>query len=224
MYSQSGGYGQSGSSGGGGSSTIGSTASGTMPFGNGQYTGVRQPQPPPAPQPQPQRPPSSTGSSRTHSSMKNNTANNNNSSKTTLDPAVKHLLNTMGSVGPKLPQGLDIDPDLDPEEDYDFLEQLLQSGELNALVKAHNVILFCNQEMCPCVSSCCTIAQDVMEEIRPFALMIEECRELYAILTTPHIRVSGRQSGFWKVFWGFSLLLVCSFGELNGLRVLGSFV
>ena len=29
-----------------------------------------------------------------------------------------------------------------------------------------------------------------MEDIRPYALMIEECRELYAILSTPHIRVS----------------------------------
>ena len=30
---------------------------------------------------------------------------------------------------------------------------------------------------------------EVMEDVRPFALMIEECRELYAILTTPHLRV-----------------------------------
>ena len=29
-----------------------------------------------------------------------------------------------------------------------------------------------------------------MEDVRPYALMLEECRELYAILTTPHIRVS----------------------------------
>ncbi len=34
---------------------------------------------------------------------------------------------------------------VDPEEEFDFMEQLLQSRELNALVKAHNVILFCNQ-------------------------------------------------------------------------------
>ena len=43
---------------------------------------------------------------------------------------------------------------------------------------------------CPCVSNCCEIAAEVMEDVRPFALMIEECRELYAILTTPHLRVS----------------------------------
>ena len=78
----------------------------------------------------------------------------------------------------------------DPEEEHEFLEQLLRSRELNCLVKMHNVILFCNQEQCPCVSNCCEIALEVMEDVRPFALMIEECRELYAILTTPHLRVS----------------------------------
>lgn len=110
--------------------------------------------------------------------------------------------------------------DLDPEEEFEFMEQLLQSRELNALVKAHNVILFCNQvcggivvdqtcgamlfpflspsiacaqEQCPCVSNCCEIASEVMEDVRPYALMIEECRELYAILTTPHIRVGERR-------------------------------
>ena len=83
----------------------------------------------------------------------------------------------------------DID-EAEAEEDYEFLEQLLQSRELNALVKAHNVILFCNQEQCPCVSNACQITADVMEDIRPFALMMEECRELYALLSAPHVRVS----------------------------------
>ena len=44
------------------------------------------------------------------------------------------------------------------------------------------------------MSNCCEIASEVMEDVRPFALMIEECRELYAILTTPHIRV--KQNNF----------------------------
>ena len=87
----------------------------------------------------------------------------------------------------------DID-EAEAEEDYEFLEQLLQSRELNALVKAHNVILFCNQEQCPCVSNACQITADVMEDIRPFALMMEECRELYAILSAPHVRVSNLSS------------------------------
>ena len=39
------------------------------------------------------------------------------------------------------------------------------------------------------MSNSCQIALDVMEDVRPLALMVEECRELYAILTTPHIRV-----------------------------------
>ena len=117
----------------------------------------------------------------------------------TPDPVVGHLLHTMRRVGPKKGgvgaengEGGMVDA-MDPEEEYEEIEALLQSRELNALVKTHNVILFCNQEQCPCVSNCCQIAQDVMEDVRPFALMIEECRELYAILTTPHIRVSGKE-------------------------------
>lgn len=108
----------------------------------------------------------------------------------TPDPALGHLLYSMRHVGPKLPP--ENDPDYDEaeaEEDYEMLEQLLQSRQLNSLVKAHNVILFCNQEQCPCVSNACQITADVMEDIRPFALMIEECRELYAILSAPHVRV-----------------------------------
>ncbi len=69
---------------------------------------------------------------------------------------------------------------------------MLQSRDLNALVKAHNVILFCNAEQCPCVSNSCEIAAEVMDDVRPYALMVDECRELYAILTTPHIRVRAR--------------------------------
>lgn len=67
----------------------------------------------------------------------------------TPDPVIGHLLNTMRRVGPRrAPGGGGYAPnssDLDPEEEFEFLEQLLQSKELNALVKAHNVILFCNQ-------------------------------------------------------------------------------
>merc|ERR1719412_1857185 len=105
-------------------------------------------------------------------------------------PSIGHLLYTMRGVGPKMildDQGAGTNGD-EAEEDYEFLEHLLRSRELNALVKAHNVILFCNQEQCPCVSNACQITADVMEDIRPYALMIEECRELYAILSTPHIR------------------------------------
>lgn len=110
----------------------------------------------------------------------------------TPDPSVGHLLYTMRKIGPKAPpepsDAVDID-EAEAEEDYEFLEQLLQSKELNALVKAHNVILFCNQEQCPCVSNACQITAEVMEDIRPYALMLEECRELYALLSAPHVRV-----------------------------------
>ena len=108
----------------------------------------------------------------------------------TPDPSVGHLLYSMRKVGPKGPPDADPEADTDEaEEDYEFLEQLLQSRELNALVKAHNVILFCNQEQCPCVSNACQITAEVMEDIRPFALMMDECRELYSLLSAPHVRV-----------------------------------
>ena len=55
----------------------------------------------------------------------------------------------------------------------------------------------CLQEQCPCVSNACQITADVMEDIRPFCLMVEECRELYAILTTPHIRVRATAQAIW---------------------------
>ena len=110
----------------------------------------------------------------------------------TPDPSVGHLLYTMRKIGPKPPiepsEAIDLD-EAEAEEDYEFLEQLLQSKELNSLVKAHNVILFCNQEQCPCVSNACQITAEVMEDIRPYALMMEECRELYGLLTAPHVRV-----------------------------------
>ncbi|CAB4065526.1 MAGUK p55 subfamily member 4,MAGUK p55 subfamily member 7 [Lepeophtheirus salmonis] len=96
----------------------------------------------------------------------------------TPDPAVGHLLHTLRRF-----RRLS-----DADEEEEFLESILQCRELNALVKAHNVILFCNQEQCPVVSNGCQIAGDVMEDIRPYALMIEECRELYGLLTTPHVK------------------------------------
>lgn len=116
----------------------------------------------------------------------------------TPDPSVGHLLYSMRKVGPKGPPEADPEADIDEaEEDYEFLEQLLQSRELNALVKAHNVILFCNQEQCPCVSNACQITAEVMEDIRPFALMMDECRELYSLLSAPHVRVCSSTTVFW---------------------------
>ena len=64
-------------------------------------------------------------------------------------------------------------------------------GKVDYLVNyIYNQFIFTFKEQCPCVSNACQITADVMEDIRPYALMIEECRELYAILSTPHIRVS----------------------------------
>ena len=44
---------------------------------------------------------------------------------------IGHLINVMKKVGPKLPQGdIEVDPtEMDPEEEHEFLEQLLRSRE-----------------------------------------------------------------------------------------------
>lgn len=105
--------------------------------------------------------------------------------KWTCDPAIGQLISCMDALGPHYrTEHLDSDP----VEDFEEILHLLSKRELNSVVKIHNIILFCNQEQCPCVSNSCQIAIEVMEDVRPLALMIEECRELYAILTTPHIR------------------------------------
>ena len=146
----------------------------------------------------------------------------------TPDPALGHLLYTMRHVGPKIPPGPETDPDYEDnvaeaEEDYEFLEQLLQSRQLNSLVKSHNVILFCNQEQCPCVSNACQITADVMEDIRPFALMIEECRELYALLSAPHVRVRPKFSStivkICHIAWS-CYLEICRFRQKSHKKVI----
>ena len=53
----------------------------------------------------------------------------------------RHLFTSSKKQLDKLPKNLI----QDPEEEHEFLEQLLRSRELNCLVKMHNVILFCNQ-------------------------------------------------------------------------------
>ena len=64
------------------------------------------------------------------------------------------------------------------------------------------------------MSNCCEIALEVMEDVRPFALMIEECRELYAILTTPHLRVCTTLIIFYKghLYKGQLLSVQCFLG------------
>ena len=144
----------------------------------------------------------------------------------TPDPSVGHLLYSMRKVGPKGPpeaaasnNEATAEAEEEAEEDYEFLEQLLQSRELNALVKAHNVILFCNQEQCPCVSNACQITAEVMEDIRPFALMMDECRELYSILSAPHVRVSVWI--FARLFWpnAFAPFLILSLFQWSFLEL-----
>jgi len=96
-------------------------------------------------------------------------------------PALSHLMYAM-EVSPAV-----MDFKLDEEEDYMFLKQILHSTELHALFKAHDAILLTNAEIGPALSNSSEIADQVMADIRPYAMMYEDVRELYQLLRSPHI-------------------------------------
>jgi len=97
-------------------------------------------------------------------------------------PSLSHLMYAM-EVSPAV-----LDFKLDEEEDYMFLKQILHSNELHALFKAHDGILLTNAEIGPSLSNSSEIADQVMADIRPYAMMYEEVRELYQLLRSPHIQ------------------------------------
>merc|ERR1719412_2593387 len=74
------------------------------------------------------------------------------------------------------------------EEDFLFLKTILQSKEMHALVKAHDAILLTNAEIGPSLSNSSEIADQVMADIRPYAMMYEEVRELYQLLRSSHLQ------------------------------------
>lgn len=97
-------------------------------------------------------------------------------------PSLSHLMYAM-EVSPAV-----LDFKLDEEEDYMFLKQILHSTELHALFKAHDGILLTNAEIGPALSNSSEIAEQVMADIRPYAMMYEEVKELYQLLRSPHVQ------------------------------------
>jgi len=97
-------------------------------------------------------------------------------------PSLSHLLYCM-EVSEAVP-----DFRLEDEEDFLFLKRLLQSQELHALFKAHDAILLTNAEIGPAVSNASEISEQVLADIRPYAMMYEDVKELYQLLRTPHIQ------------------------------------
>jgi len=97
-------------------------------------------------------------------------------------PSLSHLMYAM-EVSPSIPTFRQ-----EEEEDYIFLKKILQSEELHALVKAHDAILLTNVEIGPSISNASEISDQVLTDIRPYAMMYDEMKELYQILRSPHLQ------------------------------------
>merc|ERR1719270_1475280 len=59
---------------------------------------------------------------------------------------------------------------------------------MHALVKAHDAILLTNVEIGPSVSNVGEICDHVLADIRPYAMMYSDVKELYQLLRSPHLQ------------------------------------
>jgi len=110
-----------------------------------------------------------------------------NGSHSVPAPTISHLMYAL-EVSPSLPE-----IQQDDEEDYVFLRRFLHTRELHALVKAYDAILLTNAEIGPAVSNVEEICEDVLSDIRPYAIMNDEVMgELYKLLTNPYLQAVTR--------------------------------
>lgn len=97
--------------------------------------------------------------------------------------ALSKLLNSLVENKSEIPSCTD--------EEFGFLSELLQSKELNALVKVHNKVLLNikDDKFFPLLSNAMDIDVDVLEVLSTKTHISEECRELFQLLQKPHIQV-----------------------------------
>ncbi|XP_023328596.1 MAGUK p55 subfamily member 7 isoform X2 [Eurytemora carolleeae] len=107
---------------------------------------------------------------------------NNHSVYSVPAPTISHLMYAF-EVSPSLPLIQD-----DDEEEYAFLRRLLHTRELHALVKAYDAILLTNAEIGPSLSNVKEICDEVLTDIRPYAVMNDEVNDLYTLLQSPFIQ------------------------------------
>lgn len=77
------------------------------------------------------------------------------------------------------------------DEEFGFLSELLQTKELNALVKVHNKVLhnINDDKFYPLLSNAMDIDVDVLEVLATKTHASQDCRELFHLLQRPHIQV-----------------------------------
>ncbi|XP_053693780.1 MAGUK p55 subfamily member 7 [Sabethes cyaneus] len=79
---------------------------------------------------------------------------------------------------------------LSEEQDLGFLQNLLQSKELNALVNVHSKVAKINKDdrIAPLLSASMQVLVEVLELLAPRCHISPLCREIFHLLQTPHLQ------------------------------------
>ncbi|XP_050083720.1 MAGUK p55 subfamily member 7 isoform X4 [Anopheles aquasalis] len=103
------------------------------------------------------------------------------------------LMASDGSYDPvisKLITSLKETENLSDEQDLGFLQNLLQSKELNALVNVHSKVAKINKDdrIAPLLSSSMQVLMEVLELLAPRCHISPLCKEIFHLLQTPHLQ------------------------------------
>ncbi|ETN62446.1 membrane-associated guanylate kinase (maguk) [Anopheles darlingi] len=103
------------------------------------------------------------------------------------------LMASDGSYDPvisKLITSLKETENLSDEQDLGFLQNLLQSKELNALVNVHSKVAKINKDdrIAPLLSSSMQVLMEVLELLAPRCHISPQCKEIFHLLQTPHLQ------------------------------------
>lgn len=103
-------------------------------------------------------------------------------------------------------------------EEINFLSELLQSKELNALVTVHNKIIANGKDdkFFPMLSTSMQIALEVLDMLAQRCHVSSDCKELFHLLQTPHVQVTGGDGNCMRggMFLEVSVVM-CQFESLE---------
>ncbi|XP_055707906.1 MAGUK p55 subfamily member 7 isoform X8 [Phlebotomus papatasi] len=99
--------------------------------------------------------------------------------ETCLDPVLSRLVTSLKEA-----------ESLSGEQDLGFLQTLLESKELNALVNVHSKIAKIGKDdrVAPLLSSSMQVALEVLEQLAPRCHISPLCKEVFHLLQTPHLQ------------------------------------
>ncbi|XP_055689827.1 MAGUK p55 subfamily member 7 isoform X1 [Lutzomyia longipalpis] len=99
--------------------------------------------------------------------------------ETCLDPVLSRLVSSLKEA-----------ESLSGEQDLGFLQTLLESKELNALVNVHSKVAKIGKDdrVAPLLSSSMQVALEVLEQLAPRCHISPLCKEVFHLLQTPHLQ------------------------------------